>query len=559
MQIPLEFSLSFPPAAYQYGARLSGGTHGVVLTKRPVVDLVLDLAGYDPDRPLQALRLLDPSCGHGAFLLPAVDRLVASTRGNHSFTKLADSICAYDIDIEHVQIARDACVRRLLEHGAGIGEAKDLSERWIRQGDFLLSSDREKFDFVVGNPPYIRIENLSPIVQAEYRRRFKSLFDRADLYVAFIEKGLGLLSARGKLSFVCADRWILNRYGGPLRQLITEHFGMRCYIDMHHAAPFDSSVVAYPAVFSIGQKAAGQVRVSKIDNASAAECERIGLAIANTEQLHPEVADYATWFDGDEPWILSSPEQMFALRNLESKHPALQEDGTRVGIGVATGNDKVYIVDDKQGIEPDRLVPLVMRDQIEAGRIRDAGRFVINTFAQDGKAIDLAKYPRLSEYFSTHEEAIRRRHVAKKNERAWFRTIDRVYPGLVSEPKLLIPDIAGANEVVLDTGLFHPHHNLYVITSKTWDLRVLGALLSSRVALFFVWSYAVKMRGGYLRFQAQYLRRIRVPRHGELSPRLASELASAFDKRDFNAIDELALQAYGIQKLPEFSFVDTRS
>lgn len=158
-----------------------------------------------------------------------------------------------------------------------------------------------------------------------------------------------------------------------------------------------------------------------------------------------------------------------------------------------------------------------------------------------------------------HEETVRRRHVAKKNERAWFRTIDRVYPDLVQEPKLLIPDIAGANEVVLDTGSFHPHHNLYVVTSKTWDLRVLGALLSSRVALFFVWSYAVKMRGGYLRFQAQYLRRIRVPRPDTIAPDLANDLAGAFDRRDFTAIDELALQAYGIQVLPAFSFVDTRS
>jgi len=385
MQIPLEISLSFPPAAYQYGERLSGGTHGVVLTKRPVVDLVLDLAGYDSDLPLKNLRLLDPSCGHGAFLLPALDRLVTSTYGNLSFATVADSICAYDVDMEHVQIARDACERRLLEHGLGFREAKSLSEKWVRQGDFLLSPDREKFDFVVGNPPYIRIEHLSPVVQAEYRRRFKSLFDRADLYVAFIEKGLGLLSARGKLSFVCADRWILNRYGGPLRQLITEHFGMRCYIDMHHADPFDSAVVAYPAVFSIGQKTNEQVRVSKIKTASAAECERIGRALANAEQVHPEVVDYATWFDGDEPWILSNPEQMLALRHLESMHPTLQEDGTRVGIGVATGNDKVYIVDNKQGIEADRLVPLVMRDQLEAGRIRDAGRFVINTFRRTRK------------------------------------------------------------------------------------------------------------------------------------------------------------------------------
>jgi hypothetical protein len=68
---------------------------------------------------------------------------------------------------------------------------------------------------------------------------------------------------------------------------------------------------------------------------------------------------------------------------------------------------------------------------------------------------------------------------------------------LVSVPKLLIPDIAGSNEVVFEQGHYHPHHNLYFVVSDVWDIEVLGGLLSSRMALFFVWSYAVKMRGGY--------------------------------------------------------------
>jgi hypothetical protein len=115
-----------------------------------------------------------------------------------------------------------------------------------------------------------------------------------------------------------------------------------------------------------------------------------------------------------------------------------------------------------------------------------------------------------------HEGSIRKRHVAQKNQESWFRTIDRVYPELVPVPKLLVPDIAGSNEVVFEQGLFHPHHNLYFITSSAWDLEVLGGLLSSKVALFFIWSYAVKMRGGYLRFQAQYLRRIRLPSSADI-------------------------------------------
>jgi hypothetical protein len=78
------------------------------------------------------------------------------------------------------------------------------------------------------------------------------------------------------------------------------------------------------------------------------------------------------------------------------------------------------------------------------------------------------------------------------------------------------------------------------------------------VALFFVWSYAVKMRGGYLRFQAQYLRRIRLPAPSSLSASLRAQIKKAFRKHDFVTLDELSLAAYGILKLPEFDFVDTR-
>jgi hypothetical protein len=268
---------------------------------------------------------------------------------------------------------------------------------------------------------------------------------------------------------------------------------------------------------------------------------------------------YETWFRGDEPWVLGAPEQLAILRQLEDRHAPLETGDTRVRIGVATGNDKVYIVGADADIEADRLVPLVMRDDIEAGGIRDGKRFVLNTFQNGGGVIDLAQYPRLARYLKAHGDSVRARHVARNNERAWFRTIDRVYPELVGVPKLLIPDIAGSNEVALDEGRFHPHHNLYFVTSGSWDMRVLGALLSSKVALFFVWSYAVKMRGGYLRFQAQYLRRIRLPAPPSIAPRVAKGLATAFEERDFGKIDRLALEVYGLNSLPAFAFVDTRS
>lgn len=555
--------VQFPKEAYQFGQRSDGEIHGVVLTKPHIVDLILNLAGYVAGADLMAKRLLEPSCGHGAFLMPAVRRLLETFR--HSDGKLSDlknAITAFDIDPEHVARTKTALKELVASYGFGEKASSDLVDGWVFEGDFLLANLPAHFDVVIGNPPYIRIEQIAPQLQLEYRRRFSSLYDRADLYVAFIERGLSLLAKKGVLSFICADRWILNRYGAPLREKIAREFEVRTYIDLHTASPFDSDVIAYPSIFVLSPGHTKSVNVITVKSASPEECVLIRNALAG-KRVHGSgvsLSRYDTWFAGDEPWTLSSPEQLATLRELESRFQPLEADeSTEVRIGVATGSDRIYLVDKSAPIEKDRLLPLVMRADLDKGKIRNSGKCVINTFDESGKVIDLDKFPKLRAYFDQHASDIRKRHVAQKNERGWFRTIDRVYPELVEKPKLLIPDIAGSNEVTFDSGKYFPHHNLYFLISDSWDLEVLGGLLSSRVALFFVWSYAVKMRGGYLRFQAQYLRRIRIPRPNDVSKALQEKIRVAFRQRDFTTLDRLALQAYGLKSLPDFDFVDTRA
>ena len=401
MQIQLPMPTNLPEDAYAYGERTSGETHGVVLTKPHVVDLILDLAGYTADRDLGAMTLLEPSCGTGAFLLRALERLVASARAHgRPLARLGGCLVGFDIDATHVAQTRLALCGTLLARGEGdMDVAMGLATRWVREGDFLLAP-LPQFDFVIGNPPYIRIEQLAPQLQAEYRRRYTSLFDRADLYVAFIERGLQLLREGGVLSFICADRWILNKYGAPLRELVTSRYAVKCYVDLHDASPFESDVIAYPSIFVLSTGKTGRVPVARLVTASEAECKAAGLALRSLEaRADADVVVYESWFDGADPWVLGSPAHLRVLRELESRLPTLEGDGvTRVRIGVASGADEAYIVPSDADIEPDRLVPLVMREDITAGQVRDAARCVINTFGANGKLIDLVQYPRLARH-----------------------------------------------------------------------------------------------------------------------------------------------------------------
>jgi adenine-specific DNA-methyltransferase len=137
-------------------------------------------------------------------------------------------------------------------------------------------------------------------------------------------------------------------------------------------------------------------------------------------------------------------------------------------------------------------------------------------------------------------------NTATKNARGWYKTIDRVSHALATAPKLYIADIKAALDPVLDAGETYPHHNLYFIRSEEWDLEVLGGLLLSAVGQFFVESYGVRMRGGYWRFQAQYLRRIRVPSPKDLSEIQSNDLRKAFRDRDRGRATRIALEIYGI-------------
>jgi type I restriction-modification system DNA methylase subunit len=154
MQLSLDGTVVLPKDAYDFGTRTSGETHGVVLTKPHVVDLILDLAGYTPTRNLCTMKLLEPACGKGAFLVPAVERLLQVARKRRvDLVELRDCIAAFDIDEAHVIESRDAVTAVLKRNGASTKQAQDLTGRWISHGDFLLSPIGHTFDAIVGNPP----------------------------------------------------------------------------------------------------------------------------------------------------------------------------------------------------------------------------------------------------------------------------------------------------------------------------------------------------------------------------------------------------------------------
>jgi hypothetical protein len=189
-----------------------------------------------------------------------------------------------------------------------------------------------------------------------------------------------------------------------------------------------------------------------------------------------------------------------------------------------------------------------MTRDIMEGVVAWRGYGVINPFKDDGGLVDLAQYPKLARYLERHKDVIAKRHVAQKIAANWYRTIDRIYPAIADKPKLLIPDIKGEAHIVYEEGRLYPHHNLYFITSDSWDLHALQAVLLSGIARLFVATYSTKMRGGYLRFQAQYLRRIHIPYWADVSASLRKRLKAAGKHRDIEGCNAAVFELFGLTK-----------
>lgn len=197
-----ELKLSFPsmtPASRSSKVReainhlAAGGgieARGAVFTKPEVVNFILDLSGYKATSDLSQLRLLEPSFGGRDFLFPAIKRLLGSWRThksrNPTSKELQDSIVAFELHKKTFEDTRDGIRELLTQEGITEKDAGSLVDKWLQNDDYLLAPIDGSFDFVVGNPPYVRQELIPAPLLREYRSRFLTLYDRADIYIPFI-------------------------------------------------------------------------------------------------------------------------------------------------------------------------------------------------------------------------------------------------------------------------------------------------------------------------------------------------------------------------------------
>ena len=147
-------------------------------------------------------------------------------------------------------------------------------------------------------------------------------------------------------------------------------------------------------------------------------------------------------------------------------------------------------------------------------------------------------FPKTAAYLNRHADRLKARYCARLHPDVWYRTLDRIKYSTLKAAKILLPDIQMGGNVALDEhGKYYPHHNVYWITSRVWNLRALCVLLRSSFVTDQIRRVSVQMRGGSIRYQAQNLRSVHIPSWSSLEEGDVEALAGLFTEKDISKID----------------------
>jgi hypothetical protein len=485
---------------------------------------------------LERVRILDPACGSGAFLIEAFDQLLEvyqeaadrlyELRGSRSLfdpdrTILEKNLYGVDLNEEAIQICRLSIWIKTAQRGKRL---TDL-DRTIRIGNSLVEDQdvdpRNAFDWkaafpevfadggfdvVVGNPPYVRQELLGDL-KIYLERRFQAYHGMADLYVYFFEKGLELLKPGGRVSFVVTNKWLKAGYAEPLRRLLAERAWLETLVDLGHAKEIFEDADVFPSIIVLAKPAPDTaVPVPRISVISRDDVRLDDLS----RQVEEEGFDFPQDRLSAAPWSLEPVGTDALMAKIRANGAPLAEyAGVKPLRGVLTGLNEAFLIDtdarNKLLSEDPRLAELVrpyLRGQdVRRWRAEWAGLYMILLKSSDNK-----EWPWSSAQGAEAENAFaaafpalyrhlmpwRDRLIARMDQgRFWWELRTCSYYEEFDRPKILWQEIQYAQAFALDPGGAFANNKVFLIPSA--DL-YLAAVLNSPLLWWHNWRYLVHLK-----------------------------------------------------------------
>jgi hypothetical protein len=515
---------------------------------------------------LQGVRVLDPACGSGAFLVAAFDVLAEEyNRCNREIEAATGQPGVFDVDqtvLQHnlfgVDLNRESVettklslwlktARRdrsltYLDGNVQVGNsvvhdptAAPLAFDWStgRQAGDHLDPDadtqaaaidarwRDGFDAVIGNPPYVRQEWISEI-KPHLAQHYKAWHGMADLFVYFFERGLSVLKPEGRLGFIVANKWLKAGYAEPLRGLLVEGCLVEEVLDFGHAPVFPDAD-AFPSVVILQKRPLGaappqdaQVRAAQPPREELRD-DALPELIERFHVFVPQARLSAA------PWSLEPPEIAALMERLRERGVPLREfAGAKPFYGIKTGLNEAFLISNtmreqlcnEDPTSAEIIRPYLSGDRVERWAPEWDERYMI--FARRG--IDMARYPAILRHLTQYRERLEPRPKdwtsgvwpgRKPGNHAWYEIQDAIdYFELFERPKICYTDITWRPSFCAIEGGMYSNNTTYILPGEhPWLL----AVLNSAVMWSYLWRHAQHGKDEALRLFSDFVETLPIP------------------------------------------------
>lgn len=522
------------------------------------------------EEKLKKIKVLDPACGSGAFLNQAFDYLLEEhnwlnkqrdlLKGGQSSIFALDSvqrsilknnIFGVDLNEESVEITKLSlwlktankrkpltnlddnirCGNSLISDPA---YSKDKAFDW--ENEFKKIMSKGGFDIVIGNPPYVKRQNIdSSTLISYYEDNYKSAYYNFDLYMLFLEKGANLINDDGYLGYILPSKFVTTQTGTKLRELIQKEYNIAEYVDFDDFQVFKDATT-YTCLLFLNKKEREKNKYLKINKN---EPEKISLYNSK------EIAIIKT----ETGWLFSDSHV-----NLSKKIDGIKlKEIVNTFTGIETGADKIFIIDSENAnykkflkYEGDIVHKVIKGKNLEKYYFNKNKYIVIVPYDQDGNLIPLTtienKYPEIYEYLESYKEELEDRESGKMKNKKWY---GYVYPKNLNKydsKRIIWADIASKPTFSLDEKDFVWHvrtiGSLELVKSEESiiNLKQLLGILNSNLFHYFIKNHSNVIRGGYYRFRPRYILEFFIPK--KLDENIKDKLSFKVEK-ELNNINKL--------------------
>ena len=449
--------------SYNYEKNLSEEikkSKGIYYTPKFIVDYILNKTLKEHDilsNPCP--KILDISCGCGNFLLEAYDILYEMFEYYKHELKIENihkhiiENCIYGVDIDKnaVDILNNSLRNKDIDSKilkSNIYCFDSLNKNNLGQ-DVINLFWENKFDYIIGNPPYIGHKSLGKEYKNFLLKEYSEVYrDKSDIYYCFYKRVIDLLSEDGIVSIITPRYFLESISGKHLRNYILNNSYINEIIDFNGSNIFKNISIA-SCIITLSKKCiTSNIDIHKLKNSK--------LKLNYLDSLEYYLNDDNFYnikikqSDLNEDWIISNKENLDIYNKLESYGQYRLKDICISFQGIITGCDKAFIIDKRdtdENIEEKKLLKnWVKNKHIKKYKLDENKKLLI--YSND--IVDEEEYPKSINYISNYKEKLLNRRECRKNIRKWYELQWGRQKELFERKKIMYPYKAKENRFAID-------------------------------------------------------------------------------------------------------------